>query len=48
LFKSIIIFDSIQNPYAREKGTRIYILKSEQQAVQNELYEEGNTFQGKH
>ena len=40
LFKSIIIFDSILDPYAREKGTRIYILRKETGTANNELKKE--------
>jgi hypothetical protein len=40
LFKSIILFDSIQHPFAREKGTRIYILRNETGGVNNVLAKE--------
>ena len=40
LFKSIVMFDSIQNPFARENGTRIYILRNETGNANNLLKQE--------
>jgi hypothetical protein len=43
LFEKIIFIGEIEDPYAREKGTRVYLLKNAKQSINAILKKEVNS-----